>query len=99
MILAAATMALITICTISIRPLHNFHAKVHAALNPGRPLNSFPMIAFAAHAAAFAMMLAHPAADVYTLPELESISKSAGFARGELAPPEIGLDRLVIAYR
>src|SRR5580698_7462858 len=31
--------------------------------------------------------------------ELESISNSAGFAPVELAPPEIGLDRLVIAYR
>jgi hypothetical protein len=46
------------------------------------------------------MMLATtPSGDVYTFAELESISKSAGFARVELAPPEIGLDRLVIAYR
>jgi len=35
-----------------------------------------------------------PAGDAYTFAELESISKSAGFARVELAPPEIGLDAL-----
>jgi hypothetical protein len=46
------------------------------------------------------MMLATtPAGDAYTLEELESISKGAGFKRVELASPEIGLDRLVIAYR
>jgi hypothetical protein len=40
------------------------------------------------------MMLATtPAGNAYTCAELESISKSAGFARVELAPPEIGLDR------
>jgi len=46
------------------------------------------------------MMLATtPTGDAYTFAELESISTNAGFARVELAPPEIGLDRLVIAYR
>jgi hypothetical protein len=46
------------------------------------------------------MMLATtPAGDAYTFAELESVSKSAGFARVELALPGIGLDRLVIAYR
>jgi len=46
------------------------------------------------------MMLATtPAGDAYTFDDLEAISKGAGFARVELAPPEIGLDRLVIAYR
>jgi hypothetical protein len=46
------------------------------------------------------MMLATtPRGDAYTFVELESISKNAGFTRVELAPPEIGLDRLVIAYR
>ena len=46
------------------------------------------------------MMLATtPTGDAYTFAELESISKSAGFGRVELAQPEIGLDRLVIAYR
>lgn len=46
------------------------------------------------------MMLATtPKGDAYTLGELEQISKGAGFARVELAPTEIDLDRLVIAYR
>ena len=46
------------------------------------------------------MMLATtPTGDAYTFAELESISTNAGFARVELAAPEIGLDRLVIAYR
>jgi hypothetical protein len=35
----------------------------------------------------------------YTFAELERISQDAGFARVELAPPEIGIDRLVIAFR
>ena len=46
------------------------------------------------------MMLATtPSGDAYTFAELESISKDAGFARVELAPAEIGIDRLVVAYR
>jgi hypothetical protein len=46
------------------------------------------------------MMLATtPSGDAYTFAEIESISRNAGFGRVELAPPEIGLDRLVIAYR
>jgi len=46
------------------------------------------------------MMLATtPSGDAYTLAELDSISKNAGFTRVELAAPEIGLDRLVVAYR
>jgi hypothetical protein len=52
-------------------------------------------------AAAFSMMMlaTTPTGDAYTFAELESISKNAGFARVELAQQEIGLDRLVIAYR
>ena len=52
-------------------------------------------------AAAFSVMMlaTTPAGDAYTFTELESISKNAGFARVELTPSEIGLDRLVIAYR
>jgi 2-polyprenyl-3-methyl-5-hydroxy-6-metoxy-1,4-benzoquinol methylase len=52
-------------------------------------------------AAAFSMMMlaTTPTGDAYTFAEIESISTNAGFARVELAPPEIGLDRLVIAYR
>ena len=86
-------------CTIFMR-------KVHAALNPGgraaiAELVPNPDRVSPPTAAAFSMMMlaTTPSGDVYTLAELESISKSAGFARVELAPPEIGLDRLVIAYR
>ena len=46
------------------------------------------------------MMLATtPTGDAYTFAELESISRDAGFERAELAPAEIGIDRLVVAYR
>ncbi|HTZ75479.1 MAG TPA: hypothetical protein VMB47_16265 [Candidatus Aquilonibacter sp.] len=44
-------------------------------------------------------MATTPSGDAYTFAELEKISKDAGFTRVELAPPEIGLDRLVIAHR
>jgi len=52
-------------------------------------------------AAAFSLMMlaATPCGDAYTFAELEDISKSAGFARVELAAPDIGRNRLVIAYR
>lgn len=39
-----------------------------------------------------------PSGDAHTFAELERISQDAGFARVELAPPEIGIDRLVIAF-
>jgi hypothetical protein len=45
------------------------------------------------------MLAATPSGDAYTFAELESISKDAGFTRVELAVPEIGINRLVIAYR
>lgn len=45
------------------------------------------------------MLVNTPGGDAYTLAELEEISKNAGFARVELASPQIGLGRLVIAYR
>ena len=83
-----------------------FMRKVHAALNPGgraaiAELVPNPDRVSPSTAAAFSMMMlaTTPSGDVYTFAELESISKSAGFARVELAPQEIGLDRLVIAYR
>jgi len=86
-------------CTIFMR-------KVHAALNPGgraaiAELVPNPDRVSPPTAAAFSMMMlaTTPSGDVYTFAELESISKRAGFARVELAHPEIGLDRLVIAYR
>jgi hypothetical protein len=45
------------------------------------------------------MLASTPSGDAYTFAELESISQDAGFAKVEFAAPEIGLDRLVIAYR
>ncbi len=83
-----------------------FMRKAHAALEPdGRAaLAEFvpnPDRVTPPTAAAFSMMMlaTTPAGDAYTFAELESVSKNAGFARVELAPPEIGLNRLVIAYR
>ncbi|MGH9747241.1 MAG: class I SAM-dependent methyltransferase [Candidatus Acidiferrales bacterium] len=94
--------------------LHHFDAptctgfmrKVYAALKPGgraaiAELVPNPDRVTPPTAAAFSLMMlaTTPKGDAYTFAELESISKNAGFARVELASPEIGLDRLVIAYR
>jgi ubiquinone/menaquinone biosynthesis C-methylase UbiE len=51
-------------------------------------------------AAAFSMMMLvnTPSGDAYTFAELEDISKNAGFVRTELGP-QVGIGRLVIAYR
>jgi len=83
-----------------------FMRKVYAALEPGgraaiAELVPNPDRVTPPTAAAFSMMMlvTTPAGDAYTFAELESISKSAGFARVELAAPEVGLDRLVIAHR
>ena len=83
-----------------------FMRKVHSALKPGgraviAELVPNPDRITPPTAAAFSMMMlaTTPRGDAYTFVELESISKNAGFTRVELAPPEIGLDRLVIAYR
>jgi 2-polyprenyl-3-methyl-5-hydroxy-6-metoxy-1,4-benzoquinol methylase len=83
-----------------------FMRKVHSALKPGgraaiAELVPNPDRITPPTAAAFSMMMlaTTPRGDAYTFVELESISKNAGFTRVELAPPEMGLDRLVIAYR
>ena len=83
-----------------------FMRKVHSALKPGgraaiAELVPNPDRITPPTAAAFSMMMlaTTPKGDAYTFVELESISKNAGFTRVELAAPEIGLDRLVIAYR
>ena len=83
-----------------------FMRKVHAALKPGgraaiAELIPNPDRVTPPTAAAFSVMMlaTTPTGDAYTFAELEGISKTAGFARVELAAPEIGLDRLVIAYR
>jgi len=83
-----------------------FMRKVHASLAPGgraaivefipNPDRVTPPMA-----AAFSMVMlaTTPSGDAYTFEELESMSKDAGFARVELVPAALGLDRLVIAYR
>jgi SAM-dependent methyltransferase len=83
-----------------------FMRKAYAALVPGgraaiaefvpNPDRVSPPIA-----AAFSLMMlaATPCGDAYTFAELEDIAKDAGFARVELAAPEIGRNRLVVAYR
>ena len=83
-----------------------FMRKVHSALKPGgraaiAELVPNPDRITPPTAAAFSMMMlaTTPRGDAYTFVELESISQNAGFTRVELAAPEIGLDRLVIAYR
>jgi 2-polyprenyl-3-methyl-5-hydroxy-6-metoxy-1,4-benzoquinol methylase len=83
-----------------------FMRKVHAALAPG---GRAAVVEFVPNpdrvspptVAAFSLMMlaATPSGDAYTFAELESISKDAGFTRVELASPEIGRNRLVIAYR
>jgi ubiquinone/menaquinone biosynthesis C-methylase UbiE len=83
-----------------------FMRKVHASLKPGGraaivDLVPNPDRITPPTAAAFSMMMlaTTPSGDAYTLAEYEDISKGAGFSRVELVPEQIGLDRLVIAYR
>jgi 2-polyprenyl-3-methyl-5-hydroxy-6-metoxy-1,4-benzoquinol methylase len=83
-----------------------FMRKMHSALKPGgrAAIAEFvpnPDRITPPTAAAFSMMMlaTTPNGDAYTFVELESILKCAGFARVELAPPLIGLNRLIIAYR
>jgi O-methyltransferase domain/Dimerisation domain len=83
-----------------------FMRKVHASLAPGgraaivefipNPDRVSPPMA-----AAFSMVMlaTTPSGDAYTFAEIESMSKDAGFARVELVPAALGLDRLVVAYR
>jgi hypothetical protein len=80
--------------------------KVHTALKPGgrAAIAEFvpnPDRITPPTAAAFSMMMlaTTPSGDAYTLVELESILECAGFARVELDPTLIGINRLVIAYR
>jgi 2-polyprenyl-3-methyl-5-hydroxy-6-metoxy-1,4-benzoquinol methylase len=83
-----------------------FMRKVYVALKPGgraaiAELVPNPDRVTPSTAAAFSVMMlaTTPAGDAYTFAELETISKNAGFTRAELVPQEIGIDRLVIAYR
>jgi SAM-dependent methyltransferase len=84
----------------------NFLRKVHASLEPG---GRAAIVEFVPNpdrvtppmAAAFSMMMlaTTPAGDAYTFAELESMVKNAGFSRVELAPPQLGLDRLIVATK
>jgi hypothetical protein len=83
-----------------------FMRKVNAVLEPGgrAAIAEFvpnPDRISPPTAAAFSMMMlaTTPSGDAYTFAELEDISKNAGFSRVELAPQQIGLDRLVVAYK
>lgn len=83
-----------------------FMRKIHGALAPGGRAAILDFIpnpdrVTPPTTAAFAMMMlaTTPAGDAYTLAEYERISKDAGFARVVMSPNEIGLDRLVVAYR
>jgi ubiquinone/menaquinone biosynthesis C-methylase UbiE len=83
-----------------------FMRKVHAALAPG---GRAAIVEFVPNpdritppaAAAFSMMMlaTTPSGDAYTFAEIENILKSASFAKVELAPQDLGLNRLMIAYR
>jgi len=84
----------------------DFMRKVHASLGPGGRAAIVEFVPNADRvspptAAAFSlvMLASTPAGNAYTFHELESLSREAGFARVELAPPPIGLGRLIIAYR
>jgi hypothetical protein len=83
-----------------------FLRKVHASLGPG---GRAAIVEFVPNpdrvtppmAAAFSMMMlaTTPCGDAYTFAEIESMAKEAGFARVELAPESLGLDRLIVAYK
>jgi 2-polyprenyl-3-methyl-5-hydroxy-6-metoxy-1,4-benzoquinol methylase len=83
-----------------------FMRKVHGALQPGGRVAIAEFIPNRDRitppaAAAFSMMMlaTTPSGDAYTFDELKSILENAGFLRSEMAPTEIGLNRLVVAYR
>ena len=79
--------------------LRECHARLAEAVRQGGSVVPNPDRVTPPTAAAFSLMMlvATPSGDAYTFAELESILNSAGFARVELAPREIGLDRLVIS--
>jgi len=83
-----------------------FMKKVHASLEPG---GRAAIVEFVPNpdrvsppmAAAFSMVMlaTTPSGDAYTFTELECIAKDAGFSGVELAPGQLGLDRLVVATK
>jgi len=83
-----------------------FLRKVRAAMAPGGRAAIVDLVPnddriSPPTAAAFSMMMlaTTPTGDAYTLKEYEAMSRDAGFARTELTPPTIGLDRLIVAYK
>lgn len=83
-----------------------FMRKIHASLLPGGRAAIVEIMPNADRvspptAAAFSLMMlaTTPSGDAYTFAEMESMSKDAGFSRVELVPGEIGISRLLIAYR
>jgi 2-polyprenyl-3-methyl-5-hydroxy-6-metoxy-1,4-benzoquinol methylase len=83
-----------------------FMRKVHASLRPGGRAaivdlvpNSDRVSPPTAAAFSLIMLATTPTGDAYTLAEYEKMSKEAGFSRVELAEPEIGVDRLLVAYK
>jgi len=45
------------------------------------------------------MLAMTPSGDAYTFAELEKMAKDAGFTRVEISPVELGVNRLVVAYK
>ncbi len=83
-----------------------FMKKVHAALVPGgrAAIAEFvpnPDRVTPPMPAAFSMMMlaTTPEGDAYTFAEIEKMAKDAGFSRVEMPEAQLGLDRMIVAYR
>lgn len=84
----------------------DFLRKVYSALKPGGRAAILEFVPNVDRitpptAAAFSliMLASTPSGDAYTYVELESMAGDAGFSRIELTSGEIGVERLVVAYR
>jgi ubiquinone/menaquinone biosynthesis C-methylase UbiE len=83
-----------------------FMRKVHVSLRPGGRAAILDFVpnpdrVTPPTAAAFSLMMlaTTPSGNAYTFEEYERLLKEAGFARVELTPPQIGMGRLIVAYR